>query len=1206
MRYGSAAVRPLLPLLLVILSGVACGASVQQLADDGPDAKSMRRRATRLLADPAQRPSGYLTRVWLCLLHDEDCDHLHEFSRQSGPSDEAVLLRALVSSGQAGVAPQARAWREALRLPGAHLTTLAAQSLASLAMADRQAVVAELAAAPSEVAAALETGPPLARWHRWTALAPLLQVAPPTPGWRAPFVLWLQRRPWSQRLHTGLERVTPVELAAAPTPELSVPPLADAAALPPAWRPGSYALPTPVPGVYRLRLARPSTERALLIVQAARGAQVSTGDRWLLRTAPREVGMTWLDATECEIVVAAAGGDPALRIDLLQVPARVPAEPEAHRGPDAAVQPGSHCSGGLLGDLTATLAGDAKARQRLLGQGLGGPLLLLADLALRAAGAAPDDVLDQTLHRWPLHVEALLARVSEVREAGNPGLALQLLRPLGPLVPDPAGTRSSAVPPADRRGDLWLERAEVLLANGLADEAARATRAAVEAQPRDCRVHAAALRIGIDGPDRALLRWLLPRRPDCPAHALTLAAAQATVGDTPAATSTLLSALVVPAMASSAARQLTRQAEQMGEPAPGLPAWASDTEEAGWSAVQDAALATRATRFHAALTQAVEGRDVPLEVRRKALLAGARAPWAAFVRSGEALARQPDEPALVDGAATAWLLDQEIVLLLPGGGAIRRVHQMVRVLQDEAAEQVGEVRVGDGADLEFARTLTADGVPVLPAETADKSTVSLRALERGAAAEYAQVAWQAPDDPATGATRLPSFTLQATDAPCVLSEYVVLVPDGLQVQFDSSANVPAPTKRQLAGFTAHVWRNAAVPRANLEPRSGRADRILPTVRVRASDSLQATLEPWAEALAAGAAATDRDLERWVAEARALAPGRGRWQALMPRLAQQIEHDHEDGPPGRPSTALRHQRGDRAALLYAIAKRAGDETCLIRVAPLSRLPVPSPADPDDWPIELVRIRSHNDEVWYDPGLEGGLLDHLRPALRGREGLAVGCTVAEPRLVVPALGEGKDRRQIRLRLHWSATGGLEGDVVEILHGGLAGVVRRWAAQANEQTRAELVRQLGGQALANCALDWQEARGLDAPTDTPLTLRYRVTGKPGAVLDLALFPEALGQAYGSLPDRRTPLLFAASIDAELEVELSSDLPLAPRAWPDVAIAHRWLEYRRQVRVEGNVLRISRVLRSRPALIEPADYPQFGGHVRAIDAADVLRIER
>lgn len=137
--------------------------------------------------------------------------------------------------------------------------------------------------------------------------------------------------------------------------------------------------------------------------------------------------------------------------------------------------------------------------------------------------------------------------------------------------------------------------------------------------------------------------------------------------------------------------------------------------------------------------------------------AGAIAPWQPFVRDGAVLAAQADDAALTQGAATAWVLDQEIVLLLPGGGALRRVHQMVRVLQDEAADAVGEIRVPDGAELEFARTILADGAVVLPAETADKETISLRAVASGTAVEYAQVAYVAADDAATGATRLGTF-----------------------------------------------------------------------------------------------------------------------------------------------------------------------------------------------------------------------------------------------------------------------------------------------------------------------------------------------------------------------------------------------------------------------------------------------------------------
>ena len=206
----------------------------------------------------------------------------------------------------------------------------------------------------------------------------------------------------------------------------------------------------------------------------------------------------------------------------------------------------------------------------------------------------------------------------------------------------------------------------------------------------------------------------------------------------------------------------------------------------------------------------------------------------------------------------------------------------------------------------------------------------------------------------------------------------------------------------------------------------------------------------------------------------------------------------------------------------------------------------------------------------------------------------------------LGEGKDRREVVVRLAWTAAGDVSGTVLEHLTGAPAALVRHWLASGNVETRATLVRHLGADALSGLALDWQGAEGLSDPPDAPLTVSYRVSGRAPQALDLGLMPEALGQAFAGLAERQSPLLFSSALDVTVDLELTSETPLVARSWPEEQVQHPLVRYLRTATVAGTVLRAHRGLHTRPAIVSPADYGVLARALRAVDAADALRVER
>jgi hypothetical protein len=101
-------------------------------------------------------------------------------------------------------------------------------------------------------------------------------------------------------------------------------------------------------------------------------------------------------------------------------------------------------------------------------------------------------------------------------------------------------------------------------------------------------------------------------------------------------------------------------------------------------------------------------------------------------------------------------------------------------------------------------------------------------------------------------------------------------------------------------------------------------------------------------------------------------------------------------------------------------------------------------------------------------------------------------------------------------------------------------------------------------------------------------------------------MGQAYGQLPMRHTPLLFSHALDQVVTVRVHNrgdavgELPL------DVAVSLPDLRYQRQARRDGSTLVVTRQLWTRPAVVQPAAYPDFAKSLRAVDAADHVRLHR
>ncbi len=1215
-------------LIVASLAWLGCsGAQSVWTAAEPIDAWTAERHAD--LHDPGSRAQAHLELAWACLLHGAGCAHLnnHAVAAVQGAPDMALaqLTRALALQAHADIGRRADAWldlllwatvQDAQTAPSGDLNhqliTAACEALSRLAVRDRAAVKARLARLSWPLERALLQGPALHRWRRAGALAGLLgsqQVAALRGAAKAPVLPELRWRPQpiSRRMYSGLLAMSGPPKANPSTLPLPLAPME--ASRSPIFRRGRHLLPASKPGVHAFEghLNLPSSTSTILVIRCRRPMRV-----WLDGHEMKAAGDDALRAHRLQmgagrhridLAISLAGVGEVLDIALLATAPSTSSPSAASSWPAPARA--------VLAALTGAATGRATMPHRWVSSPVAGLLGLERPLDLTVEGRAAEPLLDRLLDVLPAHVDARIDRAGRAREAGNTALARRLLAPLV------AGAQTSGA--LKGRADLRLEQAWQHLGDGLGDLALTAVEALVGQQRDDCAVWRQAVLVGQDTLNRAALRRLLASSPGCPGSLGLQAEVQGLVGHLDSARRIAVVAAAQPSERWAAIGRVRRLSQTLAVamPAAATTVAAEQPAQALWRRLQAALSADDRETVKPLQRQLLLGDHADMELRRQAWQVGARLPWSELLVQGRELAKaQAGTPP--GGAPLTWLLDQEIAVLLPGGGALRRVHQVVRVHTVQAAEAVGEIRVPPESELIFARTIAADGSVILPAETPDKETVSLRQVGPGAVVEYAQVQFVQAEDPATGATRLAPFMFRSSDGPVVRSEYIVMAaPRARDVRLDASPSAPRPEVSTVQGWRRWVFRQASAERVRGEPRSQRPEWQLPMVRTSRRADLASVIAPFNEALAAYDRADDAALAPWRLRARAAGRDLQRWRGLVARIAATVEQKRRNLLPGHPAAAVRNKSGDRASLLYHLARLAGVDACLVRLVPLSREPAYGAPDPRDYRLDAVLFRLPSSgvdvprQVWFDTGIDGGLVDFLQPGLRKRPGLLLGCAVTsgERQIQSPDLGEGRERRHVRMALDWFADGRVKARLDDTLRGAMGALVRAYLRRANAKQRTTLLRHLAGASMPGYELRWLGADALN-DEDKPLVLHYEAHAAADPVrrlaLDLGLFPARLGRTYAALPGRRTPMRLGQAWDVQVELELRNHGPALAPLPEAVQIKHNLVAYHRRARTVGSGALIERHLRSKMGVVAPADYPPLARDLRQIDRSDLLHLER
>ncbi|MCO4764007.1 MAG: hypothetical protein KC502_21010, partial [Myxococcales bacterium] len=877
--------------------------------------------------------------------------------------------------------------------------------------------------------------------------------------------------------------------------------------------------------------------------------------------------------------------------------------PDRRRG-----QPARGGKVSLAGRITGLLLAASNDRgRRLIAQFPAGPLPAMLAFERGETGQVLSRALDRTLDHLPHHTDARIDRARVAREGAQVGLARQLMAPLARAALAGARTRNVAL---QRRSDLQFGLAALRQLDGLGDLAVAHAEEAVRHQPGDCPAYWQAAEIASDALDRDALRRLLAvaSAASCLAAApLRHAQLLEFSGQTAAALGVLKRASTLPGLAERArakARALAPSARL---------AWAWTGASPGTLAARasaEALVAGRPVMARAAWTRILLGKGMTPTQRRGAWLLGARRPWAGLTVDGAKWVRAHPAPKTSKTAVT-WLLDHEIVVALPGGGALRRVHQIVRVHTAQAAESVGELSVPANAELVLARTHTLTGQILSPADTPDKETTSLRGVAPGAAVEYVQVQFLGASDQVSGATRTPVFLLQSRDGAVVDSRFEVLdrPAQGLTARVDQSPKAPKVQLRKHGPWRLRRWQSKETRRFRVEPRANRAAWHLAAVRASVGATVDSVTGPWEDALAAFLVRDPAGLGPWPQQARKAGKRLRAWRQLITKLTAKVGHKRSGITPGSPFAAVSASKGDRATLLYWLARHAGVKACLVRIRPWSRQPGYGAPDPADFSLSALTLQLTDKgsprTIWLDPGVDGAMVNYLRPGLRNRPALRLGCE-GPTEVTTPSLGAELDKRDVHIDLHWAADGQVAAKVTDTLRGVLAVIVRNALKFGGKDQRIAILRQLSSASFPGMKPAWSGVSGLGGG---PLVLRYEVRSPAAAHrrsrVILGLMPYRLARRYATLANRRMTLRFGHQLDLSVTVKVTSEGGGLLSPTPVVA-RHKMARVHQTVSHENGTLRIDHRLVSTMGLVPPKSYVPFAKTLRAIDRSELLILRR
>lgn len=573
---------------------------------------------------------------------------------------------------------------------------------------------------------------------------------------------------------------------------------------------------------------------------------------------------------------------------------------------------------------------------------------------------------------------------------------------------------------------------------------------------------------------------------------------------------------------------------------------------------------------------------------------------AEYLRSGE-----------TSTAPAVQVLDLGAFEVQPDGSAIERVHSIVQVLDKRGIDRFGEVNVPDDAQVLVMRTVKPDG-RVLDAELiAAKESVSMPNLEPGDFVEYEFVRGHDARPPGIPGWQGGQFFFRGPDVPFVESTYLVRAPASVGLEIDG-ANLDKGAPKQDGDWITYAYTSRHGEPHLREPLTVSDAELLPWVEAGAGASLRDHIANTGEWVALRTRATGE--VRALVHGLASLPMRERVDTVVQRIRDVVKADAStaDFSEGA-GTIVARARGNRLTVLKAALDVLGIPSHVLLVRPFgvnqqeSRFP-----RPELFAVAVLRIEPPGAEPLYMEFAQRHAPSGLLPsALGGCDAWVVPAPGEEPqRITLPVVDVAQDRSGATLDLALAADGVLSGTMVQTFHGFSAASMRR---RVDQMTPAEL-RQQQERALSGLfrGAVLEEFNVDDTAGDgAPLVLKARFTAPrfarraEGALVLPANFgPQTLGQRYLGRAERRGPLLLGAGDLSELKARvtlpegMTIELPAPVEATSEIGT------FRATWMVDGKALTYDERLELKRGRVPPERYAGLKAFAATVDAAQAREL--
>jgi len=574
------------------------------------------------------------------------------------------------------------------------------------------------------------------------------------------------------------------------------------------------------------------------------------------------------------------------------------------------------------------------------------------------------------------------------------------------------------------------------------------------------------------------------------------------------------------------------------------------------------------------------------------------------------------------GVSSAIIIDQVVEVIYANGSSRQKTHQLILLNDRKAIDRWGELDIPGEEVLEL-RTIKRDGTIVEPEPPQEgKMTFSMGGLQEGDFIEFKYITTTSahPDFPPR---HLGSrFFFQSVEIPMELSQYIVIVPEDMKLEYEQVNHPPPLSVTRKGGKKVYRWEARGVPAVPREPLAAPETEFLPFVRVgvnyhenadtlRYQDhniSMTKITDEIKQTTATVLADCQEDIE---SRARAIYSfvsnevRGGRGSAYLTKSA---------------SETLADRNGDRLSLAKAMLDVAGVQSRMLVVR--RKLTHASKVFPGSFNSGLLAILDNDGRPIRHLDFSSRYLPYgyVRAVLQGGTAIPLldfssedfalsqrGRKVYGERVSIPTFPTDDNCEKRTLDASIRQDGSIEGIQVHNYTGDRAASLRTSLLGAEEYQIREFIERTANLSFRAATLAHYEVGNL-SDAEKPLSVEYsfrapnfgRIMGKE-MLLDQVL-PRSRPAAYfASLEARKTRL----QINREINTQFKGALKLPPGAKVvglpsslrlETDFGHYYLRFVE----DGNSIGIEFDLHIKAQRVSSEDYPEFADFCRAIDEAE------